>query len=211
MIDIILARAQVGIVHLLEQVNQRVALQFAELISELLLSVDDLELPPVLKTFAAYPEGLVLVTGCAHPGIVDIVKLVKQEFPGKPIAFVGGGFHLRSTPEPEIREIADRYMERILALTFSDDQLAEMRRNVAGVYADLFTLEEQTFITRITEWLQQRENKDMIMSRIWALVTESEPASFFAAEGSPDAGKSERAGDNVQSDVVGDAGDEPQE
>ena len=51
-------------------------------------------------------DGLHVLVGCSHPGIVDIVKLVKEEFPGKPIAFVGGGFHLRSTPEPEIREIA---------------------------------------------------------------------------------------------------------
>jgi 7,8-dihydropterin-6-yl-methyl-4-(beta-D-ribofuranosyl)aminobenzene 5'-phosphate synthase len=38
--------------------------------------------------------GLVVITGCAHPGIVSILKEVKKRFPATPIACVMGGFHL---------------------------------------------------------------------------------------------------------------------
>lgn len=53
------------------------------------------------------PDGLHVVVGCSHPGIVAIVERVREMFPESPIAFVGGGFHLRSTGEEEIRQIAD--------------------------------------------------------------------------------------------------------
>jgi 7,8-dihydropterin-6-yl-methyl-4-(beta-D-ribofuranosyl)aminobenzene 5'-phosphate synthase len=54
-----------------------------------------------------HPDGLHVVVGCSHPGIVAIVERVREMFPETPIAFVGGGFHLRSTGEEEIRKIAD--------------------------------------------------------------------------------------------------------
>lgn len=40
------------------------------------------------------PKGLVILTGCAHPGIVNILKVVKEKFPNKKIHLVIGGFHL---------------------------------------------------------------------------------------------------------------------
>ena len=44
-------------------------------------------------------SGLVLVTGCAHPGVVNIARKVKQDF-GKPPWLVLGGFHLgHASPE----------------------------------------------------------------------------------------------------------------
>jgi hypothetical protein len=48
--------------------------------------------------------------------------------------------------------------------------------------ADLFTKEEQDFIQRSTDWLAERENKDMIISRIWEQLTESVPESFYSAQ-----------------------------
>lgn len=39
-------------------------------------------------------NGLTIITGCAHPGIVKIVKTVKGHFPKEKIYFVFGGFHL---------------------------------------------------------------------------------------------------------------------
>jgi len=52
------------------------------------------------------PDGLHVVVGCSHPGIVAIVERVREMFPNRPIAFVGGGFHLRSTGVEEIQRIA---------------------------------------------------------------------------------------------------------
>lgn len=50
------------------------------------------------------PEGLVVITGCAHPGIVEIVKFIKNYF-GKNIYMVSGGFHLTSASESKITGI----------------------------------------------------------------------------------------------------------
>jgi 7,8-dihydropterin-6-yl-methyl-4-(beta-D-ribofuranosyl)aminobenzene 5'-phosphate synthase len=50
------------------------------------------------------PGGLVVVTGCSHPGIVDILKRAK-EIRNKPIRLVFGGFHLGNTPDAEVQTI----------------------------------------------------------------------------------------------------------
>ena len=39
-------------------------------------------------------KGLVVITGCAHPGIVEIVQKAKQMFPKDEVYLVMGGFHL---------------------------------------------------------------------------------------------------------------------
>lgn len=44
----------------------------------------------VIKT----EKGISVITGCAHPGIVEIVKIVKTKFPDEKIYAVFGGFHL---------------------------------------------------------------------------------------------------------------------
>jgi len=48
-------------------------------------------------------QGLVIVTGCAHPGIVDIVGEAKRQR-GKAIRLIVGGFHLLRQSEASIRE-----------------------------------------------------------------------------------------------------------
>jgi 7,8-dihydropterin-6-yl-methyl-4-(beta-D-ribofuranosyl)aminobenzene 5'-phosphate synthase len=54
----------------------------------------------VLRT----PQGLVVVTGCAHPGIVETVGRAK-EVGGDEVYLVLGGFHLGGMNEAKIREI----------------------------------------------------------------------------------------------------------
>ena len=51
-------------------------------------------------------DGLYIIAGCSHPGIVAIVERVIDMFPNRAIALVAGGFHLRSRSQAEIREIA---------------------------------------------------------------------------------------------------------
>ncbi len=50
-------------------------------------------------------RGLVVLTGCAHPGIVNIVRRAK-EISGEKIHLVMGGFHLLQTPAGEVERIA---------------------------------------------------------------------------------------------------------
>ena len=55
------------------------------------------------------PQGLVVVTGCSHPGIVHILKTAKSQF-HKNILFVVGGFHLNWTDEATVRQIVKQFL-----------------------------------------------------------------------------------------------------
>lgn len=50
-------------------------------------------------------KGLVIVTGCSHPGIVNIIKKVKEIFPKENIYLVLGGFHLFGASDTELKGI----------------------------------------------------------------------------------------------------------
>ena len=54
------------------------------------------------------PEGLIVITGCAHPGIASIVETVHKALPKERLALVMGGFHLKSESEATIRRIIAR-------------------------------------------------------------------------------------------------------
>ncbi|MBW1647639.1 MAG: MBL fold metallo-hydrolase [Deltaproteobacteria bacterium] len=58
--------------------------------------------------YIATTEGGVVVTGCAHPGIVEIVERARALI-GPKILLVMGGFHLSSFGEGQIRRIVDDF------------------------------------------------------------------------------------------------------
>ena len=49
-------------------------------------------------------KGLVIITGCAHPGVVNIVRKVRGHFKAD-VYMVMGGFHLLSMSDSEIQKI----------------------------------------------------------------------------------------------------------
>jgi len=49
-------------------------------------------------------QGLVIITGCAHPGIVEILEQAQDMFT-EPLHLVLGGFHLGNKSEAEINAI----------------------------------------------------------------------------------------------------------
>jgi len=55
-------------------------------------------------------KGLIIVNGCSHPGIVNILKQAKKIL-DKPIYLVFGGFHLVGTPDAELQEIIRNFKE----------------------------------------------------------------------------------------------------
>jgi 7,8-dihydropterin-6-yl-methyl-4-(beta-D-ribofuranosyl)aminobenzene 5'-phosphate synthase len=59
----------------------------------------------VLKT----ENGVSLITGCAHPGIFNMVSSVMAGCPGENIYLVAGGFHLLSSDAREINYIAGEF------------------------------------------------------------------------------------------------------
>lgn len=59
----------------------------------------------LLKTDA----GTVVITGCAHPGIVRIVEIAQKILPENDLALVMGGFHLLNDGNEEILSIIKRF------------------------------------------------------------------------------------------------------
>ena len=57
------------------------------------------------------PGGLVILTGCAHPGIVPILKRVRKYFPEINIDAVLGGFHLTGQSAHNIEEIVRQFRQ----------------------------------------------------------------------------------------------------
>jgi 7,8-dihydropterin-6-yl-methyl-4-(beta-D-ribofuranosyl)aminobenzene 5'-phosphate synthase len=56
-------------------------------------------------------EGIVVITGCAHPGVVNIVKKAKQILPDKDIYLVMGGFHLLSASNLKLKSIIGKFRD----------------------------------------------------------------------------------------------------
>jgi 7,8-dihydropterin-6-yl-methyl-4-(beta-D-ribofuranosyl)aminobenzene 5'-phosphate synthase len=81
-------------------------------------------------------EGLVVITGCAHPGIVSIVRRAQAMSPKADIALVMGGFHLLSASPGQIDEIIRAFREfgvRRVAPSHCTGDLARSRfREVYG-------------------------------------------------------------------------------
>lgn len=53
-------------------------------------------------------DGIVVITGCAHPGIVNIIEKAASQFPDKPLYLAIGGFHLKSCSKKEVKKIIER-------------------------------------------------------------------------------------------------------
>jgi 7,8-dihydropterin-6-yl-methyl-4-(beta-D-ribofuranosyl)aminobenzene 5'-phosphate synthase len=55
-------------------------------------------------------KGLIIVTGCSHQGIVNILERAKKLF-DRPIYLVFGGFHLGGMPDAKVEEIIESFKE----------------------------------------------------------------------------------------------------
>jgi len=56
-------------------------------------------------------DGLVIVTGCGHAGIGNIMAQTREMFPGTPVRAVVGGLHLLNASEESLAWTADRMRE----------------------------------------------------------------------------------------------------
>lgn len=56
-------------------------------------------------------KGVVVLTGCAHAGVCNILEAVKKIFPGQRIRAALGGLHLEGAPEARLQATA-RYLKK---------------------------------------------------------------------------------------------------
>jgi 7,8-dihydropterin-6-yl-methyl-4-(beta-D-ribofuranosyl)aminobenzene 5'-phosphate synthase len=56
-------------------------------------------------------QGLVVITGCAHPGVVNIVRKAKDLLAEKPVYLVIGGFHLAGAATPQIESVIEGFRQ----------------------------------------------------------------------------------------------------
>jgi len=54
------------------------------------------------------PKGLVLVAGCGHAGVINILTFAEKEFPNTPVYAVLGGLHLFPATDQQISWTADK-------------------------------------------------------------------------------------------------------
>lgn len=89
------------------------------------------ELSLVTKT----PQGLGVITGCAHPGIIHILKEA-QEHLQSDINFVLGGFHLLFSPATKCRDIVNQLqalnVQKVAPCHCSGDHLIRMLQDAYG-------------------------------------------------------------------------------
>jgi 7,8-dihydropterin-6-yl-methyl-4-(beta-D-ribofuranosyl)aminobenzene 5'-phosphate synthase len=81
-------------------------------------------------------NGIVVITGCAHPGIVNIVRKAHSAFPAEPVYLVMGGFHLRGLSSGEISGIVAAFkklgVQKVAPCHCSGDQAREMFKKAYG-------------------------------------------------------------------------------
>jgi len=77
-------------------------------------------------------KGLIIITGCAHPGLVTIVKKAKEIFPQKGVYLVLGGFHLFEASDFQLKEIVREFrqfkVEKVAPCHCSGDRCREVFR-----------------------------------------------------------------------------------
>jgi 7,8-dihydropterin-6-yl-methyl-4-(beta-D-ribofuranosyl)aminobenzene 5'-phosphate synthase len=80
-------------------------------------------------------EGLVVVTGCAHPGVAEMVRLSKRSVRGE-VVLVMGGFHLGSARrhriEAIISEFRDLGVQNVAPCHCTGDQARQMFADAFG-------------------------------------------------------------------------------
>jgi 7,8-dihydropterin-6-yl-methyl-4-(beta-D-ribofuranosyl)aminobenzene 5'-phosphate synthase len=56
-------------------------------------------------------QGLVVIMGCAHPGVVNIVRKAKEMLVEKPVYLVMGGFHMTGAATSQIESVIEGFRE----------------------------------------------------------------------------------------------------
>ena len=94
-------------------------------ISDFIFSTGELYGPPKEQSLVIdSKKGLIVITGCAHPGIVKVVKKAKEMFPQKEVYLVLGGFH--HPPKKVVYELKKLKVKKVAPSHCSGDEIREL-------------------------------------------------------------------------------------
>ena len=81
-------------------------------------------------------KNITIITGCAHPGMVNIINAVKKHFSKERIYFVLGGLHLKDNTDETnmaiIRELRDFGVRKIAPMHCTGKRATEAMRGAFG-------------------------------------------------------------------------------
>jgi len=81
-------------------------------------------------------KGFSVITGCAHPGIINILERIKAQLSVEDFYAVIGGFHLKDSSIREIKEIVNKFtklkVKRVGATHCSGENAENIFRKVYG-------------------------------------------------------------------------------
>lgn len=61
--------------------------------------------------FIDFEKGIIIITGCSHPGIEKIIETANKNFKGKKIYMVLGGLHLKNDDDERIKNTANSLLK----------------------------------------------------------------------------------------------------
>lgn len=64
-------------------------------------------------------RGLVIMTGCGHNGVLNMIAAVRKALPGKSIQAVVGGFHMLHELESTVREVGEELLAMDIPLIYT--------------------------------------------------------------------------------------------
>jgi 7,8-dihydropterin-6-yl-methyl-4-(beta-D-ribofuranosyl)aminobenzene 5'-phosphate synthase len=95
-------------------------------------------------------DGIIVLTGCAHNGVLNMIAAAQKYFPGKPITAVIGGFHLHHEDDQTVQEIGNQLLAmglpRIITGHCTGDAQMDILKDVLGDRLDwLYSGKVMTF------------------------------------------------------------------
>jgi len=72
-----------------------------------------------LVTVIEGQKGLVLLTGCAHNGVLNMLEAVHQAFPDRTIQAIVGGFHLHHEDPEEVFQVGEKLLDEKIPAVIS--------------------------------------------------------------------------------------------
>jgi 7,8-dihydropterin-6-yl-methyl-4-(beta-D-ribofuranosyl)aminobenzene 5'-phosphate synthase len=75
-------------------------------------------------------QELVVLTGCAHNGVLNMIEAARLALPGKPIRAVIGGFHLNAETQPTVFGVGKTLLEMDIPEVYTGHCTGEMQTDI---------------------------------------------------------------------------------